>query len=272
MRRVTPTRPRPRRAFTVDVVVPETTIDSGPIGSTSDPSPAFGFSASEAGATFACRIDQAPFASCSSPHATGSLSDGPHAFEVRATDAAGNTDLSAASRAFTVEPSQAPTPAATPPGNPPRGAGPRPGLDALARCVDRTRPRSSVSKRSVMTRRRINLSGRSTDRECSPEGRIIRTKRPLARVEVSVAIRVAKRCRYLTSSGALTAPRSCGKPLYLRARITGFDANKAKSAWRLTTKVKLPRGRYSAAVRAIDRDGNAEQAKRRSNRATFQAR
>ncbi|HEV3375764.1 MAG TPA: Ig-like domain-containing protein [Thermoleophilaceae bacterium] len=90
------------RAFTVDTVAPQTTVDSGPSGLTNDSTPTFGFS-SEAGASFHCRVDAAAFAACSSPLTTGALSDGAHTFEVRATDAAGNTDASPASRAITVD-------------------------------------------------------------------------------------------------------------------------------------------------------------------------
>ena len=44
------------RTFTVDTTPPDTTIDSGPTGPTSDPTPTFEFS-SEPGATFECRVD-----------------------------------------------------------------------------------------------------------------------------------------------------------------------------------------------------------------------
>ena len=52
---------------------------------------------------FECSVDSEAFASCSSPETLAALSDGPHAFEARATDAVGNTDLSAATRSFTVD-------------------------------------------------------------------------------------------------------------------------------------------------------------------------
>ena len=89
------------RSFTVDTTPPDTTIDTGPPGTTRDWISSFEFS-SEPGATFECRVDSEAFASCSSPAVAG-LSDGPHTFEVRATDAAGNTDPSPANRSFTVD-------------------------------------------------------------------------------------------------------------------------------------------------------------------------
>ena len=50
-----------------------------------------GFYSTEAGSTFQCRLDSGHFAPCSSPYRKR-LALGMHRFEVRATDAAGNTD------------------------------------------------------------------------------------------------------------------------------------------------------------------------------------
>ena len=91
------------RSFTVDTAAPDTTIDSGPSGPTSDATPTFGFSADQAGSTFECRVDGGAWGSCSTPETTASLTDGAHTFEVRATDPAGNVDPTPASRAFTVD-------------------------------------------------------------------------------------------------------------------------------------------------------------------------
>ena len=89
-------------ANTTDTTNPDTTIDSGPTGPTNDPTPTFTFSSNESGSTFKCQIDSGSFAACSSPKTPASLSDGPHTFAVRATDPAGNTDPSPATRSFTV--------------------------------------------------------------------------------------------------------------------------------------------------------------------------
>jgi hypothetical protein len=88
--------------WTVDTLAPETVVDSGPAGPTSDSTPTFSFS-SEPGASFQCRVDSGAFAACSSPHTTAVLGDAAHTFEVRASDAAGNRDASPASRAITVD-------------------------------------------------------------------------------------------------------------------------------------------------------------------------
>ena len=72
----------------------------------SNPSPSFGFSADEPGSSFECRLDSAQaadWAACSSPKSYTNLPDGTHTFEVRATDGAGNTDPTPASRSFTID-------------------------------------------------------------------------------------------------------------------------------------------------------------------------
>jgi hypothetical protein len=91
------------RTFTVDGSAPQTTIDSGPAGLTSDRTPTFGFSSSEGGSSFECKLDSGSFAACASPHTTAELADGAHTLQVRATDAAGNTDATPDSRTFTVD-------------------------------------------------------------------------------------------------------------------------------------------------------------------------
>ena len=88
------------RSFTVDTsdtTAPDTTITAGPSGTTGDSTPTFSFT-SEAGATFECRVDGGAWSACSSPFTTAALADGPHTFEVRATDGHGNTDPTPASR------------------------------------------------------------------------------------------------------------------------------------------------------------------------------
>jgi hypothetical protein len=69
---------------------------------TSSTSAVFGFSSSEAGSTFACKLDGVAV-SCSSPVSFSGLSDGSHTFQVTATDQAGNTDPTPASQTWTVD-------------------------------------------------------------------------------------------------------------------------------------------------------------------------
>ena len=77
----TPDPPRQNEA-------PETTINSGPQGKTTNASPSFTFS-SEPNATFECRLDSGSWSSCTSPKSYLNLAAGTHVFEVRATDQAG---------------------------------------------------------------------------------------------------------------------------------------------------------------------------------------
>lgn len=92
----------------VDCDPPETTIGSGPTGTTSDNTPTFGLQSDEPGSTFECRLDGAAFAPCATPFTTAALTDGAHTLDVRATDPSGNTDPSPASRSFAVDTSVPP--------------------------------------------------------------------------------------------------------------------------------------------------------------------
>jgi hypothetical protein len=91
------------RSWTVDTTAPATTVDSGPDGPTNAMDATFGFSSSEAGSSFECSLDGSPYVTCSSPSVYSSLTEGPHTFEVKATDQAGNTDPTAASYGWTVD-------------------------------------------------------------------------------------------------------------------------------------------------------------------------
>jgi hypothetical protein len=61
----------------------------------------FRFSSDEAGSTFECRVDSKPFRPCVSPKRVRAAI-GRHVFSVRATDAAGNTDATPATKRFRV--------------------------------------------------------------------------------------------------------------------------------------------------------------------------
>jgi hypothetical protein len=91
------------RTFTIDTSPPETTITDGPSGLTNEARPTFAFSSSETGSSFQCRVDSDSYAACSGSWTTSRLTNGSHTFYVRATDPAGNTDPTPASRTFTVD-------------------------------------------------------------------------------------------------------------------------------------------------------------------------
>src|SRR4029079_6926223 len=97
------------RSFTVDTAPPDTSILTGPSGPTNDNTPSFTYSSTEASSTFECKLDgpglaTGSFGSCAAAGKTyATLADGDYTFSVRATDPAGNTDPTPATRSFTVD-------------------------------------------------------------------------------------------------------------------------------------------------------------------------
>jgi Tol biopolymer transport system component len=91
------------RTFTVDTASPDTEITSGPGGKTRKGKAKFRFSSSEPGSAFRCKLDGAPFASCTSPQRYSKLDKGKHKFQVVAADPAGNEDPTPAKRRFKVK-------------------------------------------------------------------------------------------------------------------------------------------------------------------------
>lgn len=85
-----------------DTTAPETTITSGPPASTTSTSASFAFSSNEANSTFQCSLDNAARSACTSPQDYTGLAVGSHTFNVWATDAAGNTDATAATQTWSV--------------------------------------------------------------------------------------------------------------------------------------------------------------------------
>jgi hypothetical protein len=131
------------------------------------------------------------------------------------------------------------------------GAARVPGFGAAAgSCIDRVAPRSSVSRRaSRLAGRRLLLRGRASDR-CGDGSR-----RRVARVLVSVGrLSAHKRCRFVGRSGRLGRPRSCYRPVFLRAR--------GRERWSIRLPRRLPPGLYQAQSHAIDRAGNRERSVR----------
>jgi CSLREA domain-containing protein len=106
--------------FTVDTIAPNTVIDSAPSGTTGDNTPTLTFHTDDAnGAAFACTVDSASAAPCTSPATFGALADGPHTISLLATDPAGNVEASPQTASFTVDTStpvvSTPTPATVAP-------------------------------------------------------------------------------------------------------------------------------------------------------------
>jgi hypothetical protein len=87
---------------------PDTAIDSGPTGTVTETTASFAFSSTEAGSTFACKLDGSAFESCTSPKSYSGLATGSHTFDVKAIDSAGAEDPSPASRTWTIGTAQPP--------------------------------------------------------------------------------------------------------------------------------------------------------------------
>src|SRR5215212_1218223 len=90
-----------------DTTPPDTVINSGPSGTVKTRDARFTFSSTEPSSTFECSLDGAGWvptdnSGTSKSKTYNSLSNGSHTFKVRATDAAGNTDQSPASRTWKV--------------------------------------------------------------------------------------------------------------------------------------------------------------------------
>lgn len=86
-----------------DISPPDTSIVSGPTGDEVTASDAtFSFAATETPSTFQCALDGGGFSPCSDPKAYTGLGLGPHTFQVRAIDAAGNVDPTPAGRTWNV--------------------------------------------------------------------------------------------------------------------------------------------------------------------------
>jgi hypothetical protein len=110
--------PVPGQVYTLDRTPPPApTISSGPSGTTNQTSASFGFSDSESGVSFLCKLDTGSYATCPSPKAYSSLAGGSHTFSVESVDAAGNISTSAASRTWAVDATPPPKPTVTGPNN-----------------------------------------------------------------------------------------------------------------------------------------------------------
>ncbi|WP_158620144.1 Ig-like domain-containing protein [Corallococcus sicarius] len=84
--------PSATRNFTVDTVLPETTITASPAPIVNQTTANFTFTSSKTGSTFECLLDTAPkFTECETPKSY-TVTSGPHVLYVRAKDTAGNVD------------------------------------------------------------------------------------------------------------------------------------------------------------------------------------
>ncbi|GAB4191454.1 MAG: hypothetical protein OHK0022_05180 [Roseiflexaceae bacterium] len=107
--------------WNVDLTAPDTTITGNPPLLSNSANASFNFTGNDGSGSgvvsFDCRIDSGIFATCTSPQNYTGLADGPHTFEVRAVDAAGNRDPSAASYTWTIDTTPPPAPVVNTPAN-----------------------------------------------------------------------------------------------------------------------------------------------------------
>ncbi|MFP2913352.1 cell envelope biogenesis protein OmpA, partial [Pyxidicoccus sp. 3LFB2] len=89
--------------WTVDTSVPDTTIVTGPTGTTTSTSATFDFTSNESPVTYQCQLDGAAYVPCTDPVTFTGLAQGSHTLNVRAVDAAGNVDPTPATRTWTVD-------------------------------------------------------------------------------------------------------------------------------------------------------------------------
>jgi hypothetical protein len=132
-------------------------------------------------------------------------------------------------------------------------------------CGGRSGPRSSISKRlAKLSRRRIRLSGRAIDLVCTGPTSTAAYRAKLSKVRVFLFEKKGRKCRFLGRKGRLGRARSCSKPVFLSAK-TRYIKGSSKTLWKLSKKVHLSRGTYTAGVRSTDRFGHVETRKRSYN-------
>ena len=105
--------------WTVNTTPPAApTIDTKPSDPSNTAQPSLGFSDSDSNVSFQCNIDGGSFSGCTSPFATGPLTDGSHTFGVRSVNSLG-TASAATTYTWTVDttPPPAPSLTSTPPAN-----------------------------------------------------------------------------------------------------------------------------------------------------------
>ncbi|HEX2016156.1 MAG TPA: hypothetical protein VGN69_05625 [Solirubrobacteraceae bacterium] len=122
-------------------------------------------------------------------------------------------------------------------------------------CAARIPPHSRSSRHPIRVRgERLRLTGRALAHGCA--------RRPghIARVTVSLLQRNRRldRCRFMTPAGRLTRWQPCRQPgIQLLAH--------GREHWSLRLRAHLPRGRYTAIIRATDTHGLSEPGGRRAD-------
>ena len=270
-------------SWTIDTTAPTTQIDDSPSALDASGTAEFAFSGTDTGgsgvATFQCRIDSteaADWQSCTSAKEYTGLADGPHKFEVRSIDTAGNTDTSPATSNWTVDTTAPETQIDSNPvslsasakaefgfgGNDGSGSG-----VASFQCrIDSTEAADWKACSSVKTYesltdgshkfevRSIDVAG-NADQSPATFSWTIDTTVPDTQIDSGPAALVASASAELEFSG--TDPGGSGVASY-ECRIDSIEP----SAWTSCTSPKtynsLADGAHKFEVRAIDTAGNAD--------------
>jgi len=117
-------------------------------------------------------------------------------------------------------------------------------------CIDVTPPGARLSKLKL-TRKGVQLKGMASDKACGKNGN-------LARVSVSVARKVGKKCAFLLAKGRFAKPGPC--------RARGLQLAKGTKTFSYAVKAKLPKGSYVVTVQAADAAGNLSRGPKKSLR------
>ncbi|GAB3680883.1 hypothetical protein [Angustibacter aerolatus] len=99
--------------WTVDATAPQTGVSGVPGADQSLSTMIVTPTSSETGSTFECSLDGAAFTACTVPTTFSGLAAGTHVVDVRATDAAGNVDVTPARWSWTVRPADVTAPQTT---------------------------------------------------------------------------------------------------------------------------------------------------------------
>ena len=141
-----------------DTAPPQTTLLSTPPDPSTSATAAFTYGSSEPGSSFECSLDGGPFTAC--PAAGISyvgLADGPHSFQVRATDPSANVDPTPAGYSFSIAVA---VPAAPVPGTPaPAPVRPGPVAPAPPQTVIAGKPAATTHDRTPSFRFRAEGAG-----------------------------------------------------------------------------------------------------------------
>lgn len=225
-----------------DTTPPDTTITAGPAGTTTATDASFGFSASESGGSFECRLSgpgaAGDWSACSSPKAYSALAYGTYTFSVRATDQAGNTDASPATRAFTIAAPESPggTTGAQDPGTGSTGGTPpddQVGKAAITGISSTLRAVVAASGTFALGRAAVKCTEPGPD--CA------------ARIRVIGSVSGASAGRRSVTLGGSTFNIASGKTLRIKSKLT-------KKGVRLLTRMKRIQARV---VIRIDRAGSS---------------